>query len=90
MKHIDPVAVAKYAHLPINRSYLCGFGESIVRRGSHVHIDLPDQNLYPWEVARIIKALREAEKDAQAFLIAERSLRLERMLKNAKAQKEAQ
>ena len=89
MKHIDPVAVAKYAHLPINRAYICGFGESVVRRGSHVHIDLPDLNLYPWEVARLIKAMREAETDAQAFLIAERSLRLEWKLKHGKTEEKA-
>lgn len=89
MKHIDPVAVAKFAQLPINHSYLCDYGVSIVRRGSHVHIDLPDLNLYPWEVARLIKAMRDAEKDAQKFLIAERTLRLERMRKNGKTEEKA-
>lgn len=90
MRHIDPVAVAKFSHLPINQSYLCDFGKSIVRRGTHVHVDLPDLNLYPWEVAGIIKALRTAEKDAQDFLIAERKLRIERMLKNGKAEEKAE
>lgn len=72
---MDHLEVARMAKLLETQVYLSDgvSGFSVERTGSAVRIHIPSANFAPWELSRLISALRQAERDSQKYLLTERT-----------------